>query len=138
MISKFPELLEDEIELECLRELEKRAQVTHTQNNLMLVPYGYNSARGFRLKTYKSNQKIQDRLDLTIVDLKEMLEDLELGDIVIQKRLNNNKSTLDSVKFLLDNKNILIPQIPLYTDKYKLNSIEGILENSKAINETLW
>lgn len=137
LISKLPELLQDETTIECYKHLEKRAQATHILKNMILVPYGYNSARGFRLKTYKSNRKIQDRLDLTIVDFEEMIDDAMFGDIELQDRLHNCKCTLDSVKFLLENKEQLFPQIPVYTQEAEDTTILGILERSKIISRTL-
>jgi len=137
LISKLPGVLQDEIAIECYTQLEERARVTHVLKNMILVPYGYNSARGYNLKTYKSNRKIQDRLDLTFVDFEEMMDDTMFRDIEIQKRLRNNKCTIDSVKFLLENKEQVFPQIPVYTQEAENKNITGILERSKIINGTL-
>lgn len=103
-------------ELECYKSFEERAKHIHTIKNMMLVPYGYNSARGSRLSTYKTKQKIKDRLYLTVRDFEEMLEDEEMNNTKFQKRLNLKKNeecaTLKSVEFLLEHKNLLIPQVP--------------------------
>ncbi|MPM25321.1 hypothetical protein SDC9_71812 [bioreactor metagenome] len=136
-ISKLPGALQDEMAIECYSQLEERARVTHLLKNMILVPYGYNSARGYNLRTHKSNRKIQDRIDLTFVDFEEMIDDTMFGDIEMQKRLRNNKCTIDSVKFLLENKEQLFPQIPVYTKEAENTNIMGILERTKIINATL-
>lgn len=137
LISKLDELLQDKIEIECLAQLEKRAQFTHVLKNMILVPYGYNSNRGFKLNTYKSNRNIQDRLDLTVIDFEEMLEDVAFGDVELQARLGNSKCTVDSVKFLVENKDLLFPTIPIFTKEVHRRDILDILERTKIINKTL-
>ena len=137
LISKISELLEDEESLECYKQLEKRADHTHTCKNMILVPYGYNAVRGFRLATHQSKKKIEDRLDLTFVDFKEMLEDKDFNDEAIQKRIGNTKISVDAVRFLLENKEKLFPTIPIYTKEAEDRSMSGILERTKIINNTL-
>ena len=113
--------------------LEKRAQYIHTNANMMLVPYGYNSQRGFKLITYSSHKKINDRLDLTMVDYEEMLADPKLSAELLQKRLNNNRVTKESIEFIVKNKNVIMPQIPHYLEGSKKNTVEGVLRRSEAI-----
>lgn len=119
-------------EIECYESFEERAKHTHTIQNMMLVPYGYNSARGFGLKTYKSNKKINDRLDLTICDFVEMCCDEFMCDKTLQDRLrlkrNKEFATLSAVKFLMKYQNELMPSIS------KFNTIEGLLKKNEIIN----
>ena len=119
-------------EIECYESFEERAKHTHTIQNMMLVPYGYNSARGFWLKTYKSKKKINDRLDLTMCDFVVMCRDKFMCDETLQVRLrlkrNKEFATLSTVKFLMKYQNELMPLIP------KFNTIEGLLKKNKIIN----
>lgn len=129
--------LSDE-EIECLEVLEERAKYTHTLKNMILVPFRYNMFRGkFNSKTC-SGKRINDRLDLTIVDFKEMLHELD-DDSAFQKRIRDKSglSSLKSVEFLLNNQKILFPDIPEYTKEMEGNSIKAITLRSKLILETL-
>lgn len=73
LLSKLPDVLHDEITIECYTQLEERARLMHTLKNMILVPYGYNRPRGWGLTTYKSNRRINDRLDLTFVDFENII-----------------------------------------------------------------
>ena len=133
LLSKLSDQLTQELDMKCFEKLEKRAQYIHTNANMMLVPYGYNSLRGFKLTTYSSHQKINDRLDLTMLDYEEMLADPKLSTGLLQKRLNNNKGTKESIEFIVKNKNVVMPQIPHYLEGSEKNTVEGLLKRSEAI-----
>lgn len=138
LISELPNFLENENDMECFNALEKRAGLIHTLRNIILVPYGYNVPRGYSLKTYKSNEKINDRFDLTIKDFNEMMEDDKFTDRMFHKRhkeFNSEKTSKESVKFLLDNKDKLFPDIPNYPKNE--NTMEWILKVSNELNRTL-
>lgn len=137
LIPELIGLLKCKTDIECFKVLEKRASLTHTFNNLILVPYGYNSKRGYNLKTYNSKQNINDRLDLTIIDFNEMIDNKDFTDEIFHKRLGNKKCSMYSVKFLLENKGKLFPEIPNYPKDIKENTIEWIFEVSNEINGTL-
>ncbi len=132
-ICKLPDKLIHEMDKNCFEKLERRAQYIHTNPNMMLVPYGYNAQRGFKLVTYSSHQKINDRLDLTMADYEEMLADPEFSTELFQKRLINSKCTKESIEFLVKYKNIIMPHIPRYSEGSEKNTIEGILKRSEAI-----
>lgn len=138
-ISKLPDLLKEDAEKDCYSLLMQRAGLTHTIKNVILVPYGYNAKRGSTLKVYNSNKKINDRLDLTIEDLNLMATDEYFTEKQFHKRLNNNKCSIDSVKFLLKNKENLFFGIPNYPQNIteKGNKIAWISEVSKEINNLL-
>lgn len=131
LLTNTPQYAYSKIENECLVELQKRAGTCHTVDNLILVPYGYNSLRGMELKTYKTCQKINDRIDLTLLDLGEMLSG-NIDDGILQNRLGNQKATMKSVHFLLENKKTLFPIVPYY-DCYT-KGIESILIRTRNIN----
>lgn len=133
LLSKLPVQLTQEMDKMCFEKLERRAQYIHTNANMMLVPYGYNSQRGFKLITYSSHQKINDRLDLTMLDYEEMLADSKLSTELLQKRLKNNKCTKESIQFIVKNKNIIMPQIPHYLEGSEKNTVEGVLKRSEAV-----
>lgn len=139
LISRLQDLLKEDADKDCYALLEQRAGLTHTLKNVILVPYGYNTPRGFSLKTYKSNIKICDRLDLTIKDFNEMVEDAEFNDEILQKRLKceDEKCSVDTIKFLLENKKILFPEIPIYETNLIPKTIEKICNVTKNINNTL-
>lgn len=137
LIDEIKKNLLDGIEKECFEALEKRASLVHTEGNLLLVPYGYNSPRGWGLATYKSNRRIKDRLDLTYLDWNEMIEDPAFTTEKLQQRLRNKKCSLDSVAFLLQHKEILLPNCPNYPPGVEKKSIEAILDRSIAILATL-
>lgn len=124
-------------EYECFESLERRAGLVHTLNNMMLVPYGYNSKRGFGLKTYKTNRKINDRLDLTYLDWDEMIADPNFSTELLQQRLNNDKCTLESIRFLVENKEILLPNCYHYHKDAEKKNLSGITMRSHAIANTL-
>lgn len=129
--------LSDE-EIECLKALEERAKYTHTLKNMIVVPYHYNMFRGkFNSKTC-SGKHIRDRLDLTIVDFRDMLIQMD-DDSVFQERINDKRglSSLQSVKFLLDHQKILFPDIPEYTKEMEQNTLHAITLRSKLIVDTL-
>lgn len=129
--------LSDE-EIECLKALEERAKYTHTLKNMILVPFRYNMFRGKLNSKTCSGKNIKDRLDLTIVDLKDMLDKMN-NDSIFQKRIRDKRglSSLKSVEFLLDNQKILFPDIPEYTKEMEENSIKAITLRSKLIIKTL-
>lgn len=133
LLSKLPDQLTLEMDKKCFEKLERRAQYIHTNANMMLVPYGYNSQRGFTLTTYSSHQKINDRLDLTMVDYEEMLADPKLSTELFQKRLKNNKCTKESIEFIVKNKNVVMPPIPHYLEGSEKNTVEGVLKRSEAV-----
>lgn len=139
LISKLPDLLKEDAEKDCYALLEQRAELTHTLKNVILVPYGYNAKRGSTLNLYNSNKKINDRLDLTIEDLNLMATDEYFTDEQFHKRLNNKKCSINSVKFLLKNKEKLFSEIPNYPQNIteKGNKIAWISEVSKEINNLL-
>lgn len=130
--------LTSEIEVECYESFKERAANIHTIQNMMLVPYGYNSARGFKLKTYKSNVKIDDRLDLTVKDFKEMISDTTMSSEKFQKRLGLKKNscyvTLEAVKFLLKYQERIMPCIPVFDFECEKDTYEGWIEKNKIIN----
>lgn len=145
LISKLPDMLKDKEgkvckeKKACLEVLEKRAALIHTLGNVILVPYGYNSPRGYGLATYQSKIAIQDRLDLTIRDFNEMLADKEFGDEQFyerNKKFNKEKTSVDAVRFLMNHQAELFPDIPKYPDD-NLDKIEWLTEVSNAIIETL-
>ena len=109
----------DEFVLNKIKELEIKATYTHTLKNMIVVPYNYNRPRGFLLNTYSSNKRINDDLELTIKDYKEMLEDESLSDNLLGKRLKSKKSSVNSIKFILDNLDFLYGDaLDLYNDLY--------------------
>lgn len=129
--------LKDEVEKNCFDALEERAGLTHVLSNMMLVPYGYNAKRSLKLKTYSTNAKIADRLDLTFTDFKEMLDDPSFGDTEFQARLGNKKCTVDSVRFLMNNKKSLFPSSPSGSSPITDNSVVAILQRSESIIASL-
>lgn len=132
------EKLLDAEEQKVLDVLQQRAACTHTLANMIVVPYGYNQERGsFRGKTHTSNQKIQDDVELSLRDLKEMLADDQFHDAQLQKRLRNPYATMRSLRFLLEHQEELFPPIPYLEDKMREDSLEGILERSERIIKTL-
>lgn len=137
LIPQLPDLLVDEEDIKCFEELEKRASITHTLQNMMLVPYNYNSLRGYGLKTYFSNIPIKDRLDYTFLDLQEMKSDILFDDLAMQKRLKNKYCTRSSLDFLLKNASTLIPPCPQTTATNK-EDIHSIYERCKSINATFF
>lgn len=108
LIDRMYETLTEVNDRKRLEELEMRAGTVHTLKNMMLVPYGYNCMRGFKLKTYKSNIKINDDYSLTIKDFYEMLEDPHFTIEQLQKRLGNRKCSVESIGFLLKYKEFLL------------------------------
>lgn len=126
-------------ERECLKALEDRAKYTHTLKNMILVPYRYNCKRGLNLTTYKSNIKINDRLDLSIKDFQEMLSDETFDDHQLQERLGDELGlcSIKSIKFLMDNQALLFPPIPEFTDDMEGNSTLAITLRSQLITNTL-
>ena len=136
--SEIENMFTEEIEHECYESFEERAKHTHTIQNMMLVPYGYNSARGFWLKIYKSDKKINDRLDLTMCDFVEMCRDKFMCDKTLQVRLrlkrNKEFATLSAVKFLMKYQNELMPSIPKFNSECERNTIEGLLKKNEIIN----
>lgn len=126
LLSNFNELLESKEDYDCYKSLMWLADLTHTCDNMVLVPYGHNAARGYSLATYRTGIKIKDRLDLTIQDFEEMKKEIDKGngEIVEKKRRkelkknNSNDSfekfTAESVTFLLDHKEDLFSPIPVY------------------------
>lgn len=134
LIPKLGEVLEDELEIKCLEELEKRASWIHTLDNMMLVPINYNSARGCWLKTYKSDILIKDRLDYTYMDLEEMIQDPKLDDPKIQERLKNEYCTRKSVDFLYEYKNILMPPCP-QCDANNATNLLAVYKRCKSVNK---
>lgn len=145
LIAKLPKIindLNDEIALECFKQLEIRASLIHTPKNMILVPYGYNALRGRTLSTYTSHKKINDRLDLTIVDFKEMIADKTFGDKEFQERLStkrskNTRCTIASIKFLLEHQEQLFPPIPKFSTEAEKSTMKGILKRTKIINQSL-
>ena len=142
LISELKDTLRG-IEKECLEELEVRAKSTHTLNNMLLVPYGYNAPRGIYLSTYQSHQRIRDRLDLTMKDFKEMQNDTDKNVEDSRRRMIRSENrkrnfTAYSVKFLLDNRKKLFPsKIPYYTEEAMKEDVGGILERTRIINAVL-
>lgn len=136
--SKIMDRLDSEIEIECYKSFEERAKKVHTIKNMMIVPYGYNSPRGYGLCTYKSNIKINDRLDLTVRDFEEMISETAMTDMHFQDRLRLKRNaeyvTLDAVRFLLKYKNKLMPSIPIFDSECEKNTIEGLLKKNRVIN----
>lgn len=136
--SKIKNRLTSEREIECYESFEERAKNVHTIKNMMLVPYGYNSPRGFSLRTYKSNIKINDRLDLTLRDFEEMISETAISDICFQKRLGLKRNaefvTSDAVRFLLKYKKKLMPSIPEFDSECEKDTIEGSLKKNRVIN----
>lgn len=125
-------------EVECLKALEERAKYTHTLKNMILVAFGYNRFRGGIYSMTYSGKKIRDRLDLTMVDLKDMLEKID-NDFKFQKRIGDKRGygSLKTIKFLLDNQRTLFPEIPVYTKEMELNNVKAITLRSKLIVKTL-
>jgi len=129
--------LSDE-EIECLNALEERAKYTHTLKNMILVPFCYNRFRGGLNSMTCSGKKIRDRLDLTMIDLKDMLDKIN-NDSLFQKRIRDKRGygSLKTLQFLLDNQKILFPEIPVYTEAMEENSMKAITLRSKLIIKTL-
>lgn len=136
--SKIVDKLDSEIEIECYKSFEERAKKVHTIQNMMLVPYGYNSPRGYGLRTYKSKIKINDRLDLTIRDFEEMISEPLMNDMCFRERLRLKRNaeyvTLNAVSFLLKCKNKLMPPIPVLEAECEKNTIAGLLKRNRVIN----
>lgn len=127
-------------EKQCLKVLEERARYTHTLKNIVLVPYKYNCFRGTcKSELYQTQKKIKDRLDLTMQDLKSMLNDKEFHDKHFQKRINDKdgKATIHSIEFLLNNQTILFPKIPYYTPIMEDNTVTSIRLRSQIIIDIL-
>ena len=143
------DMLENDMERECYAQIEERAKLTHTPANMILVPYWHNAARGFKLKTYETRQTINDRLDLTMQDFQEMEKETDAGNALNvedrrREELRNagcrkglEKFTAESVKFLMNHKELLFPAIPVFKGAAEQMDIQGILERSRAINRTL-
>lgn len=106
LISRFKDIKDLEI-LEKIKFLEEKAKKIHTLQNMIVVPYNYNSLRGIKLSTYSSKIKIKDDLNLTIKDFEEMLADNDFSDEMFQKRLSSNKGSLNAVSFIYNNLDVL-------------------------------
>lgn len=132
--------LTTEIEINCYKTILERGKYVHRLENMMLVPYGYNAPRGFRLSTYKSKKRIADRLDLTMVDYLEMLADSTMTDEKFQNRLNlkvhKEYTTLRAVQFIVENKEKLMPKVPIFTGEGENETLNGVLIRNQAINCT--
>jgi hypothetical protein len=135
-------------EQDCLKELEKRAAITHTLPNMMLTLYNYNSARGFGLETYQSQIRINDRLDYTYRDICEMYEDSGCDSKCMKERLdrlnqkqgkridpNNIKFNRESLEFLHDNMDALMPPCP-QADVGNETDIDAVYKRCKAVTNT--
>lgn len=128
----------NEKERKCLEVLKTRAKYTHTFKNMICVPYGYNCFRGnYESELYQSSIKIRDRLDLSMLDLQRMLNDKNFDNQQFQERMKNTKASIDSIQFLLENKDILFPDIPTFTKNMDNNTIDSIILRSQFIIDTL-
>ncbi len=142
LIDKIPKIIEsekfnaeDRAQIKkCLIILEERAKYTHSVQNMILVPYGYNSKRGSNLTTFKTKRKIDDRLDLTFVDFKEMLEEPQITEQELQERIHE-KCSLKAVEFLTEHEKALFPPIPQFTTA--TTDFAAIIERAELVVETL-
>lgn len=108
LIDRLFVTLTDENDRKRLEALEKGAGAIHTLENMILVPYGYNCKRGFKLNTHLSKIKINDDFGLTLKDFQEMLDDTHFTTKKLQKRLGNSKCTLRSIEFLMKHQAVLL------------------------------
>ncbi|MDE6003846.1 MAG: HNH endonuclease family protein, partial [Oscillospiraceae bacterium] len=145
LIPELKDLLEGK-EKACFDALEERAALVHTLGNVILVPYGYNSARGYGLKTYTKEKKINDRLDLTMDDFEEMLtaegfDDEQFysrQDKEFIKKFDKEKTSVDAVRFLMNHQAELFPDIPKYPNpEERMTKIEWLTKVSEEIVNTL-
>lgn len=133
---KINKIDEKESALKCLKALEIRASKMHTIENMMLVVYGYNCFRGLN-STYSCGKQISDRIDLTLIDYKQMLEDDKLSDEKLRKRLGNNIVTRYSLEFLMKNLKTLAPVMAKDVKLTDGRSIKQILQRTNEINYIL-
>ena len=146
--NKFNGLELDPAEKECLRALEERAKYTHTLKNMILVPFCYNRYRGMSCSKTCSGKKIHDRLDLTMVDLNDILVKLK-DEFVYQELIRDEcvSGEFKSIKYLFDNQKELICNTSAIFEetkesnteltKYRINSLvkslEFLLDNQKIL-----